>query len=89
LLESDIDPSKLQFDVFIDQWTIEGIQVSLNFTDPMLISQSKGGDRVLLNFKNPFLFVSQKNGMQLDMSNAVIAFEIPRQVPLGVDLLPL
>lgn len=58
LLESDIDPADLEFDVFIEEWTAEGIKVALNFTNPSLISQSKGGDRVLLNFKNPFLFVS-------------------------------
>jgi hypothetical protein len=61
----DSDSSDISYDVYIDSWTEDGIELKLNFTDPLAVSQGRGNDRAMVSIKNPGLFVSKSSGKMI------------------------
>ena len=66
-------------------WDKNGIEIHINFTNPLAISNGGNRDGIEFVIKNPAQFVSAATGKTLSPEKAVIYETIPKQVPMGVD----
>ena len=84
-MKSDEDISNLTYYLTVDSWTPENLKVSVNFSDPMKISQGPMRDSLYLTVKKPEMFVSAFTYKQFDTSNTILKANLPRQFPKNVD----
>ena len=58
-LKSDmVDSEDIKYFLKMKNWTENSFDISINFTDPMIISQGEFRDEFKMVIKNPYLFVS-------------------------------
>lgn len=62
----------------LTNWTSNNIEIFVNFTDPLAISNGINNDAMIVNFKNPSLFVSKSSGEVLPKAKAMLTSEFPR-----------
>ena len=84
ILSSNIDPKDIKYFLEIKKWDATGLDIFVNFTDPMLISRGEERDLIEITIKRPQLFVSAETGEMIDTSDLVFYQTIPRQLPKGV-----
>lgn len=60
LLRSKINPSEVKFYLELKSWTEEGMDVFVNFIDPLLISRGVSPDEVICKVVNRDLFISKE-----------------------------
>ena len=53
LLKSDTNPKKMEYSLEVKEWTTDKINIQINFTDPLQVSQGFDRDTVYFNLKNP------------------------------------
>ena len=56
------DTNFLLYTLELESWTKFGIQISINFTNPMAVSNGFFRDGIEFEIKNPFQFVSARTG---------------------------
>jgi len=86
LTDKNADASEISYDVFINKWDENGIDLQLNFSNPLAVSQGRGNDKAMVSIKNPGLFVSKSSGKMIQAENALAVQNVPRQVTLDVDV---
>jgi hypothetical protein len=86
VLRSDIDTSNFTYTIDIEDWTMDGMQVKVNFSDPLMISRGKESDILQIHIINRHLFKSNITGDSIDESNTKVpmAYQFPKQLPEGV-----
>ena len=77
-LKSDMETEDIKYFLEIKNWTATSFDVSINFTDPMIISQGEFRDECKMVIKNPYLFVSKQSGEKLDVDKVRIYQTLPR-----------
>ena len=78
ILASKIDPKTIKYFLQINRWDETGLDVFVNFTDPMQISRGDNRDFVEISIKKPELFTSAETGQIIDTSSLVFYQTIPR-----------
>ena len=66
-----------QFYLSIKEWNENFIDLDVNFTFPLEVSNGRFKDRIEVNVKNPSLFVSEASKMPLDKKFTKLVKEIP------------
>lgn len=61
----------------IKEWEQNFIDLDVNFTFPLEVSNGKFKDRIEVNVKNPSMFISEASKMQLDKKFTKLVKEIP------------
>ena len=77
-LKSDMETEDIKYFLNIKNWTESSFEISINFTDPMIISQGEFRDECKMVIKNPYLFVSKETGEKVDSSKVKIYQTLPR-----------
>ena len=85
IVNSDISPGDIKYEVLITEWTSEDFGVFVNFTNPLLVSLGNIPDKLIISVKNPYLFISQKTGEPIDVSNLDQTIILPRMLPKNVN----
>ena len=55
----------------VDSWDQRGIVLSVNFTNPLMISQGKFNDKVTFHILDANFFVSAETGEVLDLEKGI------------------
>ena len=84
ILNSDVNITRVSYFLEIKKWTHQGMEVQINFTDPLIISKADALDSVLCKVRNRKLFVSEVTGRMLEIENTYISDLFPKQLPHGV-----
>ena len=53
ILASEIDPKDIKYFLEIKKWDEYGVDIFVNFTDPMLVSRGEDRDLVEITIKRP------------------------------------
>ena len=78
VLKSKTNPKDIKYSLELMKWDEKAIQVFINFTNPLLISQGNERDTVFCIIQNPDLFVSKENGEHYNLKfQPVIKQTIP------------
>ena len=85
IIKSDVDPKDIKYYLSIKHWTPRSLAISINFTDPTMISKGEQRDVMYMKLKDPFMFRSAETGLAMDMSSLLIKKTIPRQLPPNVN----
>ena len=72
ILNSEIKESDIIYYLQIKRWDDSGLELSFNFSNPLLISQGDTRDIAEVTIKNPALFRSAETGEMIDVSKLVI-----------------
>ena len=78
VMKSDVDITNLTYYLKVDSWTPSKLEVSVNFSDPMLISQGAMRDSMYLTVKKPEFFISGLSYKQFDTSKTILKVNLPR-----------
>jgi len=78
MLKSDIDPKLIKFFIEIVEWQERSLELHINFTNPLLISQGLKDDLMVLSIKNPLLFVSAETLRPIPNNKLALLVEMPR-----------
>lgn len=81
---NDDEGSSKEFFLEMTDWGPRGIDIFVNFTDPLSVSQGEGGDTMACTIKNPSMFVPEGGGEPLSADKAMVVSEVPKQLPKGV-----
>lgn len=84
VLNSDIDMSSISYFLEMKKWDPLGMEVQINFTDPLLISKGGVLDQVICKVRNRHLFVSAITGKKLETQSLYLSEIFPKQLPTGV-----
>ena len=84
MLNSDIEVKDISYFLELKNWTHTGMEVQVNFTDPLLISKGELVDSVLVRARKRHLFVSQATGWKLEREHVYVSDLFPKQLPHGV-----
>jgi hypothetical protein len=75
----------MTFYLTLKSWTSSGMDINMNFSDPLVVSGGLNPDNIVVTIKNPDLFVSKETLMKLPEDKTMMAVSIPRQFPEGLD----
>lgn len=53
ILASEVDPKDIKYFLVIKRWDETGVDIYVNFTDPMLVSRGEDRDLVEVSIKRP------------------------------------
>ena len=53
ILSSDIEPESIKYFLEIKKWDENGVEIGVNFTNPLLISRGEGRDLMEITIKRP------------------------------------
>lgn len=81
---NEFDEINMDFNFSIVDWTSDGMQVQVNFSDPLLISQGRVLDKIIVKIMDKDKFRSQKNGNTLMSDRVYLQKPIKKQLPAGV-----
>lgn len=79
------DSNFILYTLDLIRWDKRGMEILINFTDPLMISNGENRDSVEFVIKNPMQFVSELTGLPLSQEKVQITKTIPKQLPKGVD----
>jgi hypothetical protein len=57
-MKSDIDPQEMEYYLELIDWTADGLDFKIHFTDPLLTSSGEMNDEVMIYITKPRLFIS-------------------------------
>jgi hypothetical protein len=66
-------------------WDKRGIEIYINFTNPLSISNGANRDNVEFVIRNPASFISAKTGLTLSPERSTMKKSVPKQLPKSVD----
>lgn len=84
VLNSGVNPDDIKFFLEITDWNEQGMELFINFTNPLLISQGILKDQVICKVLNKKLFMSYDGREVLRSDRIYIQEKIPRQLPAGI-----
>lgn len=84
VLNSKVNPEDIKFFLEIMAWDEYGMELFINFTNPLLISQGIEKDQVICKVLNKNLFMSYDGREVLRSDRIYIQEKLPRQLPVGV-----
>jgi hypothetical protein len=85
LRNNEIEAKRIKFDLYIKEWTENGMTLQLKFKDPLLVSYGNMFDLCYIKIKNPHLFVTKATGDRLPADYETLNDIFPKQVSKDVD----
>jgi hypothetical protein len=79
------EETNVTFYLTLKSWTSSNMEINMNFSDPLAVSDGINPDNIVVTIKNPDLFISKETFQKLPGDRTMMAIRMPRQFPEGVD----
>lgn len=79
LLNSDIIREAVQYSLLLTHWDEDGMEIFINFRDPLVVSRGIDEDRVILKVLNKNFFISKDGERMLLSERKFLQSNIPQQ----------
>lgn len=79
-LKSDINKTRIKYDLELFDWTSDGLVFNITFDDPYAVSMGYFLDQAYVQVIHPWLFVSQRTGVWIEEDYQTLVDGFPRQI---------
>jgi hypothetical protein len=79
LIKSEEPITDFEYDILIKNWTSEGVEFQIDFTNPLALSRNKIRDDFSIKIVDKSMFLSNEGLMELSDEQCTKIFSIPRQ----------
>jgi hypothetical protein len=77
------DEKRTEYFYTLKNWTIFGIELQVNFSNPLQVSNGINKDKMVIQIVNSILFTSASSGTEIPQDRLLYTATIPTQLPKG------